>query len=73
VICEKLVVLFMEEHTMYKQNNVADSATFTVDELLSMFKTEAQSICKKPEDILSIAESTLSDFVECYSKYVRIV
>ncbi|MCP4255561.1 MAG: hypothetical protein GY775_19575 [Candidatus Scalindua sp.] len=57
---------------MYKQNNVAASTTFTVDELLSMFKTEAQYICKKPEDILSIAESTLSDFIECHSKYVKV-
>ncbi len=58
---------------MYKQNNADNSATFTEEELLSMFKTEAQAICKKPEDILSIAESTLCDFIECYSKYVRIV
>ncbi len=58
---------------MYKQDNAGDSAKFTVEELLSMFKTEAQSICKKPEDILSIAESTLRDFIECHSKYVRVV
>lgn len=58
---------------MSQQNNADDSAKFTTEELLSMFKTEAQSICKKPEDILSIAESTLSDFIKCYSKYVRIV
>ncbi len=58
---------------MYKQDNAGISAKFTVEELLSIFKAEAQSICKKPEDILSIAESTLNDFVKCYSKYVRIV
>jgi hypothetical protein len=58
---------------MYEQDNAGNSATFTVEELLSMFKTEAQSICKKPEDILSVAESTLSDFIKCYSKYVRII
>ena len=58
---------------MYQQNNADDSAKFTIEELLSMFKTEAQSICKKPEDTLSIAESTLNDFIKCYSKYVRIV
>ena len=58
---------------MYQQNNADDSAKFTIEELLAMFKTEAQSICKKPEDILSIAESTLNDFIKCYSKYVRTV
>ena len=58
---------------MYQQNNTDNSAKFTVEELLSMFKAEAQSICKKPEDILSIAESTLSDFIKCYSRYVRLV
>ena len=58
---------------MYEQDNAGNSATFTVEELLSMFKAEAQSICKKPEDIISIAESTLSDFIKCYSKYVRII
>ncbi len=65
-------MLFIEGHTMYKQNNVAASTTFTVDELLLMFKTEAQSICRKPEDILSIAESTLRDFIECHGKYVKV-
>jgi hypothetical protein len=58
---------------MYEQDNAGNSATFTVEELLSMFKAEAQSICKEPEDILSVAESTLSDFIRCYSKYVRII
>ena len=58
---------------MYQQNNADNSAKFTVEELLSMFKAEAQSICKKPEDILSIAESTLSDFIKSYSRYVRFV
>ena len=58
---------------MYQQNNTDNSAKFTVEELLSMFKAEAQSICKKPEDILSIAESTLSDFIKSYSRYVRLV
>jgi hypothetical protein len=58
---------------MYEQDNAGNSVTFTVEELLSMFKAEAQSICKKPEDILSVAESTLSDFIQCYSKYVRII
>ncbi len=58
---------------MYQQNNAGNGAKFTVEELFSMFKTEAQSICNKPEDILSVAESTLRDFIKCYSKYVRIV
>jgi len=58
---------------MYEQDNAGNSVTFTVEELLSMFKAEAQSICKKPEDILSVAESTLSDFIKCYSEYVRII
>jgi len=58
---------------MYQQNNADNSVKFTVEELLSMFKAEAQSICKKPEDILSIAESTLSDFIKSYSRYVRLV
>ena len=58
---------------MYQQNNADNSAKFTVEELLSMFKAEAQSICKKPEDILSIAESTLSDFIKSYSRYVRLI
>ena len=58
---------------MYQQNNADNSVKFTVEELLSMFKAEAQSICKKPEDILSIAESTLRDFIKSYSRYVRFV
>ncbi len=57
---------------MSQQNSAGNSAKFTVEELLSMFKAEAQSICKKPEDVLSIAESTLRDFVSCYSQYVRV-
>jgi len=58
---------------MYKQDNAGNSAKFTVEELLSMFRMEAQSICKKPEDTISIAESTLSDFIKTYSRYVRFV
>ncbi len=58
---------------MYQQNNAGNSAQFTVEELLSIFKTEAQSICENPEDILSIAESTLSDFIKSYSRNVRLV
>ncbi len=58
---------------MYEQNNAGNSVKFTVEELLSMFKTEAQSICKEPEDIPSVAESTLRDFIKSYSRYVRFV
>ncbi len=58
---------------MYKQDNAHNNAKYTVEELLSMFKAKVQSICKKPEDLLSIAESTLSDFIKCYSKYVRFI
>lgn len=58
---------------MYKRDNTYNSAKYTVEELLSMFKAEAQSICNKPEEVLSIAESTLCDFIKCYSKYVRLV
>jgi hypothetical protein len=38
-----------------------------------MFKAEALSICKKPEDVLSTAESTFSDFIKSYGEYVRLV
>ncbi len=72
MICEKLVAQG-GTYTMYQQNSTGNSGEFTVEELLSMFKTEAQSICKEPEGIPSIAESTLRHFVKCYSNYVRIV
>jgi len=58
---------------MYKQDSTSNSTKYTVEELLTMFKAEAQSICKEPEDVLSIAESTLNDFIKCYSRYVRVV
>jgi len=58
---------------MHEKDNVGNSVTFTVEELLSIFKAEAQSICNKPEDVLSIAESTLCDFIKRYNKYVRLV
>lgn len=38
-----------------------------------MFKAEAQSICKEPEGVRTIAESALSDFIKCYGSYVRFV
>ena len=58
---------------MHKQDSTYNSTKYTVEELLTMFKAEAQSICREPEDVLSVAESTLSDFIKCYSKYVRVV
>jgi hypothetical protein len=58
---------------MYKRDDAYNSAKYTVEELLSIFKAEAQCVCKKPEDALSIAESALSDFIKSYGEYVRIV
>jgi hypothetical protein len=59
---------------MHKQDITFNrSAKYTVEELLSMFKAEAQSICRKPEDVRAVAESALSDFVKCYGSYVRFV
>jgi hypothetical protein len=36
-----------------------------------MFKAEAQFICKESEDVRTVAESTLSDFIKCHENYVR--
>ena len=60
--------------TMYKQDIAFDKcAKYIKEELLSMFKAEAQFICKKPEDVRTIVESALSDFIKCYGSYVRFV
>ena len=60
--------------TMYKQNITFNKcAKYTVEELLSMFRAEAQFICKKPEDVRTVAESALSDFIKCHGSYVRFV
>lgn len=49
-------------------------ASFTIDELFSIFKEEAQCICKKSDEVHSIVESALNDFIERYAgKYVRLV
>ena len=57
---------------MHKQDVAFNGcAKYTVEELLSMFKAEAQFICKKPEDVRAVAESTLSDFIKCHGNYVR--
>ncbi len=59
---------------MHKQDIAFNKCTkYTIEELLSMFKAEAQSICKKPEDVRTIAESALKDFIKCHRSYVRFV
>ncbi|MFQ5964332.1 MAG: hypothetical protein ACE5KZ_08620 [Candidatus Scalinduaceae bacterium] len=58
---------------MHKQGVASDKyAKFTIKELLSIFKMEAQRICKKPDEAHSIAESTLNDFIKKHGKYVHI-
>ncbi len=60
--------------TMYKQDIAFNKcAKYIIKEILSMFKAAAQFICKEPEDIRTIAESALSDFVKCYGSCVRFV
>ncbi len=44
-------------------------AKFTIEELLSIFRVEAQHICKKPDYVHSISESTLSDFIRYYTNF----
>ena len=59
---------------MYKQDVAFNKcAKYTIEELLSMFKAEAQSIYKEPEDVRTVAESALSDFIKCHKSYVRFV
>ena len=59
---------------MHKQDIAFNRcAKYTIEELLSMFKAEAQSICTKPEDVRTVAESALSDFIKCHGSYVRFV
>jgi len=48
-------------------------AKYTTDELLSIFKEEAQLICKNSDEVHSIVESVLIDFIKRYGKYVRFV
>jgi hypothetical protein len=45
-------------------------ARFITEELLSIFKVEAQHICKKFDEVHSIAVSTLNDFTKNHGKYV---
>ncbi len=57
---------------MYKQDVAYNEYTkFTREELLSIFKVEAQHICKSPVDVQSISDSALNDFIKCHGKYVR--
>jgi len=59
---------------MCKQDIAINECTkYTTEELLSMFKAEAQSICKEPEDVRAIAEGALSDFIKCHGSCVRFV
>ncbi len=44
-------------------------ARFTTEELLSIFKVEAQHICKKFDEVHSIAVSTLNDFIRYYTNF----
>jgi hypothetical protein len=57
-----------------KQNATCTKyAKYTADELLSIFKEEAQFICKKSDEVHPIVESVLNDFIKRYGKYVRFV
>ena len=41
----------MDNIAMYKQDSAYNSEKYAVEELLSIFKAEAQSICNKPEGV----------------------
>ncbi len=57
---------------MYKQDITRNKyEKFTIEELLSIFKVEARHICKRPDEVYSIAESVLNDFIKWHGKYVR--
>ena len=59
---------------MYKHDIAFNKcAKYTIEELLSMFKAEAQFICKEPEDVRTIAESALREFIKCHGSYVKFV
>lgn len=59
---------------MYKQDtNFNKCSKYTIDELLAMFRAEAQFICEKPEDVCAVAESALSDFIKCHRSYIKFV
>ncbi len=64
--------LKIAEEKMHKQNLGSNNyVKFTTEELMSIFKVEAQLICKSPDDVHSISESTLNDFIKWHGKYVR--
>ena len=64
--------LKIAEEKMHKQNVGSNNyVKFTTEELLSIFKVAAQRICKSPDDVHSISESTLNDFIKWHGKYVR--
>ncbi len=57
---------------MHRQNVDSNKyLKFTVEELLSIFREEAQYICKRHDEVHSISESALNDFIKCHGKYVR--
>ncbi len=59
---------------MYKQNVGSNNfVKYTKKELLSIFKVEAQHVCKNSDDVHSISESTLNDFIKWHGKYVRFI
>ena len=59
---------------MYKQGFASNEyEKFSTDELLSIFKVEAQHICKRPDEVYSIAVSVLNDFVRYHGKYVSFI
>ena len=62
----------LKDEKMNKQNVISNNyVKFTREELLSIFRVEAQHICKSSDDVHSISESTLNDFIKWHSKYVR--
>ncbi len=62
------------EEKMNKQDVTTNKhAKFTTEELLSVFRIEAQHICRRPDEVHSIAVSVLNDFIRYHGKYVRFI
>ena len=58
---------------MHKQDFTCDkNVKFTKHELLSIVEEEAKHICEKSDDVHSIAETALNDFIRRYGKFVQI-
>ncbi len=57
----------------YKQEIANKCAKFTIEELLSILRVGAQYICRKPDDVHSIAVSTINDFIKWHGKYVSFI